>query len=129
MIVHPALPDPGRCVVIGIINVTPDSFSDGGRYLDRDDAVAHGLALRAQGADLEAGLATVSAGILSRLPAARREALLAVATIDLDNTDVEAYGRRKQVEACNYQGQRCGRPHVATWAELGGGPRRGSAGR
>ncbi|MDQ3760697.1 MAG: dihydropteroate synthase [Actinomycetota bacterium] len=52
MIVHPALPDPGRCVVIGILNVTPDSFSDGGRYLDRDDAVAHGLALRAQGADL-----------------------------------------------------------------------------
>lgn len=49
---HPAIPDPGRCVVIGIINVTPDSFSDGGRYLDRDDAIAHGLALRAQGADL-----------------------------------------------------------------------------
>ena len=49
---HPAIPDPGRCVVIGIINVTPDSFSDGGRYLDRDDAVAHGLAMRAQGADL-----------------------------------------------------------------------------
>jgi dihydropteroate synthase len=52
MIVHPALPDPGRCVVIGILNVTPDSFSDGGRYLDRDDAVAHGTALHAQGADL-----------------------------------------------------------------------------
>jgi dihydropteroate synthase len=50
--VHPAIPDPGRSVVIGIINVTPDSFSDGGRHLDRDDAVAHGLALRAQGADL-----------------------------------------------------------------------------
>ncbi|MBV9161280.1 MAG: dihydropteroate synthase [Pseudonocardiales bacterium] len=50
--VHPALPDPGRCVVIGILNVTPDSFSDGGRYLDRDDAVAHGVALRAHGADL-----------------------------------------------------------------------------
>jgi dihydropteroate synthase len=52
VIVHPALPDPGRCVVIGILNVTPDSFSDGGRFLDRDDAVAHGVALRAQGADL-----------------------------------------------------------------------------
>ncbi len=49
---RPALPDPGRCVVMGILNVTPDSFSDGGRYLDRDDAVAHGLALRAHGADL-----------------------------------------------------------------------------
>jgi dihydropteroate synthase len=50
--VHPSLPDLGRCVVMGILNVTPDSFSDGGRYLNRDDAVAHGLALRAQGADL-----------------------------------------------------------------------------
>jgi dihydropteroate synthase len=52
MIMHPALPNPGRCVVMGILNVTPDSFSDGGRYLDRDDAVAHGLAMHAQGADL-----------------------------------------------------------------------------
>jgi dihydropteroate synthase len=52
VIVHPALSDPGRCVVIGILNVTPDSFSDGGRYYDRDDAVAHGLALRIHGADL-----------------------------------------------------------------------------
>jgi dihydropteroate synthase len=66
MPVHPALPDPGRCVVIGIINVTPDSFSDGGRYLDRDDAVAHGLALRAQGADL------VDVGGESTRPGARR---------------------------------------------------------
>lgn len=52
MIAHPALPDPGRCLVVGVLNVTPDSFSDGGRFLDRDDAVAHGVALRAQGADL-----------------------------------------------------------------------------
>lgn len=49
---HPALPDPGRCAVVGVLNVTPDSFSDGGRYLDRDDAVAHGVQMRAQGADL-----------------------------------------------------------------------------
>src|ERR671920_2106359 len=46
------LPDPGRCVVMGILNVTPDSFSDGGRWLDRDQAVAHGVALRDAGADL-----------------------------------------------------------------------------
>ncbi len=37
-------------VVMGIVNVTPDSFSDGGRYLDADRAVAHGLALAAAGA-------------------------------------------------------------------------------
>ncbi|MGH4017375.1 MAG: dihydropteroate synthase [Pseudonocardiaceae bacterium] len=66
MIVHPALPDPGRCVVVGILNVTPDSFSDGGRFLDRDDAVAHGLRLHAQGADL------VDVGGESTRPGAQR---------------------------------------------------------
>jgi dihydropteroate synthase len=39
-------------LVMGIVNVTPDSFSDGGRYLDARAAIAHGLALRAQGADI-----------------------------------------------------------------------------
>jgi dihydropteroate synthase len=37
---------------MGILNVTPDSFSDGGRYLDADAAVAHGLRLCAEGADI-----------------------------------------------------------------------------
>jgi dihydropteroate synthase len=46
------LPRPGRCVVMGVLNVTPDSFSDGGRWLDRDQAVAHGVAMRDAGADL-----------------------------------------------------------------------------
>ncbi len=49
---HPALPQPGRCVVMGVLNVTPDSFSDGGRYLSRDDALAHGVAMWDAGADL-----------------------------------------------------------------------------
>jgi dihydropteroate synthase len=39
-------------LIMGIVNVTPDSFSDGGRYADADAAVAHGLLLRAQGADI-----------------------------------------------------------------------------
>jgi dihydropteroate synthase len=39
-------------VVMGVLNVTPDSFSDGGRYADVDAAVAHGVALRRDGADL-----------------------------------------------------------------------------
>lgn len=38
--------------VMGVLNVTDDSFSDGGRYLDPDKAVAHGLALVADGADI-----------------------------------------------------------------------------
>ena len=42
----------GRCLVMGVLNVTPDSFSDGGDYLDPDDAIAHGLTLAAQGADI-----------------------------------------------------------------------------
>ncbi len=46
------LPRPGRCAVLGILNVTPDSFSDGGLFATPDDAVAHGVALRAAGADL-----------------------------------------------------------------------------
>ena len=37
---------------MGIVNVTPDSFSDGGRYLDRSAAIAHGEKLAAAGADL-----------------------------------------------------------------------------
>jgi dihydropteroate synthase len=46
------LPMPGRCLVMGIVNVTPDSFSDGGRWADTDAAVAHGVGLAADGADL-----------------------------------------------------------------------------
>jgi dihydropteroate synthase len=44
-----------RCepqLVMGIVNVTPDSFSDGGRYASVDTAVAHGINLVAQGADI-----------------------------------------------------------------------------
>ena len=37
---------------MGVLNVTPDSFSDGGRWFDHDRAVAHGLDLVAQGADI-----------------------------------------------------------------------------
>jgi dihydropteroate synthase len=39
-------------LVLGIVNVTPNSFSDGGRYLDRSRAIEHGLRLREEGADL-----------------------------------------------------------------------------
>jgi dihydropteroate synthase len=46
------LPTPDRCLVMGVVNVTPDSFSDGGRWFEPGDAVAHGLRLAAQGADL-----------------------------------------------------------------------------
>jgi dihydropteroate synthase len=41
-----------QVAVMGIVNVTPDSFSDGGRFLDPDAAIAHGLALVDAGADV-----------------------------------------------------------------------------
>jgi dihydropteroate synthase len=40
-----------RTLVMGVLNVTPDSFSDGGRYFDADRAIQHGLELARQGAD------------------------------------------------------------------------------
>jgi dihydropteroate synthase len=41
-----------RTAIWGIVNVTPDSFSDGGRWLDPDEAIRHGLDLVAEGADV-----------------------------------------------------------------------------
>ncbi len=42
----------GPALLMGIINATPDSFSDGGLFFDADRAVAHGLAMLAEGADI-----------------------------------------------------------------------------
>lgn len=42
----------GRTLIMGILNVTPDSFSDGGAHDTADAAIAHGLQLAAQGADI-----------------------------------------------------------------------------
>ncbi|WP_066366318.1 dihydropteroate synthase [Herbidospora mongoliensis] len=65
----PGLPDTGRCLVMGVVNVTPDSFSDGGRWFNPDTAVAHGLALVEQGADI------VDVGGESTRPGAARVSL------------------------------------------------------
>jgi dihydropteroate synthase len=46
------LPRPDRCLVMGVVNVTPDSFSDGGRWLAPEAAIAHGRSLLADGADI-----------------------------------------------------------------------------
>jgi hypothetical protein len=69
---------------------------------------------------VETGLADVAAAALRALGVvapARAAALCETVTIDLDTTDVEVYGRKKRGVAFNHQGQRVGRPHVATWAE------------
>ncbi|MFI6447907.1 dihydropteroate synthase [Kitasatospora sp. NPDC050543] len=60
------LPRLDRCAVMGVVNVTPDSFSDGGLWHDPARAIAHGLALRAKGADL------VDVGGESTRPGAQR---------------------------------------------------------
>ncbi len=82
---------------------------------------AAGLARRltpGQWQAVESGLAAVTGRMLALLPAPRAAALAeGPVTIDLDTTDVEVYGRKKRGVAYNHQGQRVGRPHVASWAE------------
>ncbi|GAA3122516.1 dihydropteroate synthase [Planomonospora alba] len=65
----PSLPDERRCLVMGVVNVTPDSFSDGGRWFDPEAAVRHGLELVEQGADV------VDVGGESTRPGAARVSL------------------------------------------------------
>ena len=60
------LPVKDRCLVMGVVNVTPDSFSDGGQWYGADAAIAHGLDLAAQGADI------VDVGGESTRPGAQR---------------------------------------------------------
>jgi hypothetical protein len=71
-------------------------------------------------AGIEEGIGEIVCRVLGSLPAARRRQLrTARATIDLDGTDVEVYGSKKDGIAYSYKGARAGRPHVATWAEAG----------
>jgi len=60
------LADLDRTLVVGVLNVTPDSFSDGGSFLAADAAVRHGLELHAKGADV------VDVGGESTRPGAQR---------------------------------------------------------
>ena len=63
------LPSPGRCLVMGVVNVTPDSFSDGGAWFDQRAAIRHGLDLMRVGADI------VDVGGESTRPGAQRGSL------------------------------------------------------
>lgn len=88
-------------LVMGIVNVTPDSFSDGGRYARADAAIAHGLRLLADGADiLDIGGESTRPGAERVDPAAERERVLpvvaalaaegAVVSIDTMNAETAA---------------------------------------
>ncbi|MGH8512814.1 MAG: dihydropteroate synthase, partial [Gammaproteobacteria bacterium] len=46
------IPREGRPAIVGILNLTPDSFSDGGAYADADSAVRHACRIAAEGADI-----------------------------------------------------------------------------
>jgi dihydropteroate synthase len=94
-------------LVLGIVNVTPDSFSDGGRFLDADAAVAHALRLVEQGADLlDIGGESTRPGSqpveldeeLARvLPVVRRLAALTSTPISVDTNKAEV--ARQALEA------------------------------
>jgi dihydropteroate synthase len=102
------LPLGERTLVMGILNVTPDSFSDGGRFLERDHAVGHGLTLLDDGADIldiggESTRPGASAGeqaavsteeelrrIMPVIEDLRRERPLAIFSVDTYKSDVAA---------------------------------------
>src|SRR5215470_754288 len=62
----PGAPAADRCLVMGVVNVTPDSFSDGGQWYGAAAAIQHGLDMVAQGADI------VDVGGESTRPGAQR---------------------------------------------------------
>ena len=62
----------GRPLIMGILNVTPDSFSDGGDFFNSEAAVAHGLRMAAEGADIiDVGGESTRPGA-QRIPAAEQ---------------------------------------------------------
>jgi dihydropteroate synthase len=90
-----------RTLVMGVLNVTPDSFSDGGRHLAPEAAIAHALALLDEGADiLDIGGESTRPGtpVASPSCARRGEAVSALEELDRVLPVVEAL-RRKRPEA------------------------------
>ena len=87
------------CLVMGILNVTPDSFSDGGQFLDAGRAVAHGLQMAVEGAAIidiggestRPGSASVPAAEQIRrvVPVISELSRQATVPISIDTHDVE----------------------------------------
>jgi dihydropteroate synthase len=82
-----------RTLIMGIVNVTPDSFSDGGQFLDRDKAVEHAERLLAEGADI------LDIGGESTRPGARVD----VARVDVVRVDVASESAINKDPATNRQ--------------------------
>ncbi len=73
------LPAPGRTLVVGVVNVTPDSFSDGGDFVEPDLAIRHGLELLAEGADIiDVGGESTRPGAVRPSTAVERQRVLPV---------------------------------------------------
>lgn len=90
---------------------TPASTTAAGLARRMDAGHFHGV---------EAAVAAVLARAVPLLPVGLRTRLAtSPPTIDIDATEIEVYGRKKQRVAYNYLGQRSGRAHLGTWAELG----------
>jgi Transposase DDE domain group 1 len=93
------------------VPAVPASTTFIGRAKSFDDEVFAGI---------EMAVGELTRRWFAMLPDDRREGLAARRpAIDLDPTDVETYGLKKEGVAFNYRGQRTGRPHPAVWAEAG----------
>lgn len=112
--------------LLGIVNITPDSFSDGGRYFNAEDAIAHGDALLADGADiLDLGpassnpdAATVTASEELRRLAPVLEAFLnrrGIVSVDSFQPEVQLYAMARGV---GYLNDIHGFPDAALYPEL-----------
>jgi dihydropteroate synthase len=77
--IRPTVPERRRPVIVGVLNVTPDSFSDGGRFSKVDAAVSHAVALRAAGADfIDVGGESTRPGAARIDPVAERKRVIPV---------------------------------------------------
>ncbi len=94
-----APPRPPR--VLGVLNATPDSFSDGGRHLDPGDAVAHGRALAAAGADVvDVGGESTRPGAEPVPPGVERDRVLpVVSALAAEGLELSVDTRRASVAA------------------------------
>ena len=116
----PGLPQPGRTLVIGVVNVTPDSFSDGGEWFDPEAAIAHGQDLIEQGADIvEVGGESTRPGAVRPsmaeelrrvLPVVRALAGVGCVSIDTMRAEVAGGGDRRRGPPGQRRVRRPGRP-------------------
>ena len=84
---------------MGVLNVTPDSFSDGGRFLDADRAVAHGLEMASQGAAmLDVGGESTRPGAASVPPAEQIRRVVPVIEVLTNQVDVPI-----SIDACDVE--------------------------